>query len=152
DIGTSAVKALLIDESGVTLASAAADYPASAPYPLWSEQDPHDWWRGTVAAIRAVLAQSPGAQVRAIGLSGQMHGLTLLDSSGEVLRPAILWNDQRTAAECDDILRAAGGVDGVLALTANLVLPGFTAPKILWVRDHEPGVYARVAHCLLPKD
>src|SRR5512144_311688 len=137
DIGTTAVKALLIDESGKTLASAAAEYPASAPYPLWSEQDPHDWRRGTVAAIRAVLSQSPGTPVRAIGLSGQMHGLTLLDRSGEVLRPAILWNDQRTAAECEAIVRAAGGVDGALALTANLVLPGFTAPKILWVRAHE---------------
>src|SRR4051812_1156319 len=112
DLGTTAVKALLIDESGGTLASAAAEYPASAPHPLWSEQDPHDWWRGTVAAIRALLSQVPGAQVRAIGLSGQMHGLTLLDGSGEVLRPAILWNDQRTAAECEAIMRAAGGVDG----------------------------------------
>ncbi len=154
DLGTSGVKALLIREDGTALASATVEYPLSTPRPLWSEQDPADWWRGVCEATRAVLAQArlTGSDIRAIGLSGQMHGLTLLDKSGEVLRPAILWNDQRTSAQCDEITRLAGGKRRVLELTANVVLPGFTAPKILWVRENEPEVYARVAHVLLPKD
>ncbi|HEY3341314.1 MAG TPA: xylulokinase, partial [Anaerolineae bacterium] len=136
------------------LASATVEYPLSTPRPLWSEQDPADWWRGTCAAIRAVLAKTnlPATEVRAIGLSGQMHGLTLLNKAGQVLRPAILWNDQRTGAQCEEITRLAGGKQRVLDLTANVVLPGFTAPKILWVRENEPQVYAQVAHVLLPKD
>jgi xylulokinase len=154
DLGTSGVKALLIQEDGTVLAGATVEYPLSTPRPLWSEQDPADWWRGVCEATRAVLAQAnlSGRDIRAIGLSGQMHGLTLLDQSGEVLRPAILWNDQRTSAQCDEITRLAGGKRRVLELTANIVLPGFTAPKIIWVRENEPEVYARVAHVLLPKD
>ena len=154
DLGTSSVKALLIDERGNALASATVEYPLSAPRPLWSEQDPADWWRGTCDAVRAVMAKSglAAADVRGIGLSGQMHGLTLLDKAGQVLRPAILWNDQRTGPQCETITRLAGGKQRVLELTANVVLPGFTAPKIVWVRENEPDVYARVAHVLLPKD
>jgi xylulokinase len=154
DLGTSGVKALLIHEDGSTLASATVEYPLSTPRPLWSEQDPADWWQGTCAAIRAVMDKAgvPASAVRAIGLSGQMHGLTLLDRAGKVLRPAILWNDQRTGPQCDEITRLAGGKQRVLDLTANVVLPGFTAPKILWVRENEPEVYAQVAHVLLPKD
>ena len=154
DLGTSGVKALIIREDGTPLASATVEYPLSTPRPLWSEQDPADWWRGTCEAIRAVLAKAniPASDVRSIGLSGQMHGLTLLNKDGQVLRPAILWNDQRTGAQCEEITRLAGGKQRVLDLTANVVLPGFTAPKILWVRENEPEVYAQVAHVLLPKD
>lgn len=154
DLGTTAVKALLITETGETLASATVEYPLYTPRPLWSEQDPADWWRGTVEAIRQVLAKAgvQGSGVRGIGLSGQMHGLTLLDRAGNVLRPAILWNDQRTAAQCDEIVRRAGGPLPTRELIANIPAPSYTAPKILWVREHEPQVYAQVAHCLLPKD
>ncbi|MCS7061017.1 MAG: xylulokinase [Anaerolineae bacterium] len=154
DLGTSSVKALLIDEQGTPLASATVEYPLSAPKPLWSEQDPADWWRGTGEAVRAVMAKAglSAADVRGIGLSGQMHGLTLLDKEGQVLRPAILWNDQRTGPQCETITQLAGGKQRVLELTANVVLPGFTAPKLLWVRENEPDIYARVAHVLLPKD
>jgi xylulokinase len=154
DLGTSGVKALLIREDGTSLASATVEYPLSTPRPLWSEQEPADWWRGTCEAIQAVLGKAnlPASEVRAIGLSGQMHGLTLFNKDGQVLRPAILWNDQRTGAQCDEITRLAGGKQRVLDLTANVVLPGFTAPKILWVRENEPQIYAQVAHVLLPKD
>ena len=154
DLGTTAVKALLINESGDTLASATVEYPLSTPRPLWSEQDPADWWRGTSEAIRQVLAKAgvSGRDVRGIGLSGQMHGLTLLDRAGQVLRPAILWNDQRTAAQCDELVRRAGGPMRTRELIANIPSPSYTAPKLLWVREHEPDVYARVAHVLLPKD
>lgn len=154
DLGTTAVKALLIDESGDTLASATVEYPLSTPRPLWSEQDPADWWRGTSEAIRQVLAKAgvSGRDVRGIGLSGQMHGLTLLDRAGQVLRPAILWNDQRTAAQCDELVQRAGGPMRTRELIANIPSPSYTAPKLLWVREHEPDVYARIAHVLLPKD
>ncbi len=154
DLGTTAVKALLINEAGDTLASATVEYPLSTPKPLWSEQDPADWWRGTAEAIRQVLARAgvSGEDVRGIGLSGQMHGLTLLDRDGNVLRPAILWNDQRTALQCDEMVQRAGGPMRTRELIANIPAPSYTAPKILWVREHEPDVYARVAHVLLPKD
>ncbi len=154
DLGTTAVKALLINESGEPLASATVEYPLSTPQPLWSEQDPADWWRGSVEAIRQVLGKSgiPGSAVRAIGLSGQMHGLTLLDQDGRVLRPAILWNDQRTAAQCEAMIERAGGPARMRTLATNLPNPSYTAPKLLWVREHEPHLYARIAHVLLPKD
>jgi xylulokinase len=153
DLGTSGAKALLITGDGSVAASATVDYPLSTPHPLWAEQDPADWWSATVAAIRTVLASSgvaPG-DIAGIGLTGQMHGLVLLDGHLRVLRPAILWNDQRTEAECESITRDVGA-ERILELTGNPVLPGFTAPKILWVRRHEPEVYARVASVLLPKD
>jgi xylulokinase len=122
------------------------------PQPLWSEQDPREWWTATVQSIRQVLAQAGSSPVRAVGLTGQMHGLVLLDDARRVLRPAILWNDQRTGAQCDDIRARLGGRDALVRLTGNDALTGFTAPKILWVREHEPEVYARVRHVLLPKD
>jgi len=154
DLGTTAVKALLINEAGETLASATVEYPLSTPQPLWSEQDPADWWRGSVEAIRQVLGRAgiPGAAVRGIGLSGQMHGLTLLDQQGSVLRPAILWNDQRTAAQCEAMIARVGGPARMRALATNLPNPSYTAPKLLWVREHEPHIYAHIAHVLLPKD
>ena len=130
DLGTSGVKALAIREDGTPLASATVEYPLSTPRPLWSEQDPADWWRGTCAAVHAVLAMAhlSSADVRAVGLSGQMHGLTLLDRAETVLRPAILWNDQRTGPQCEEITRIVGGQHHLLELTANVMLPGFTAP------------------------
>ncbi len=153
DVSTTATKAVVIDGSGTVTGIGVAEYPFDVPRPLWSEQDPELWWVGTVAAIRSVL-DSTGVSaddIEAIGLTGQMHGLVLLDASDAVLRPAILWNDQRTAAECDAI-RAAVGPRRLIEITGNDALTGFTAPKLVWVRDHEPDVWARISHVLLPKD
>ena len=153
DVSTTATKAVLIDETGAVRGVGAAEYGFEVPQPLWSEQEPSFWWDGAVAAIRSVLATTgtAGNDVAAIGLTGQMHGLVLLDEGNEVLRPAILWNDQRTAAECQAI-RAAVGPERLIAITGNDALPGFTAPKLVWVRDHEPDVWRHIAHVLLPKD
>lgn len=153
DSSTTATKALLIDERGTVVGVAATEYGYDTPQPLWSEQDPKLWWDGTVSSIRAVLAHTgiDPADVAALGLTGQMHGLVLLDEAGQVLRPAILWNDQRTAAQCDEIRRRVGR-ERFIAITGNDALTGFTAPKILWVAQHEPDVYARVRQILLPKD
>ncbi|TMF36506.1 MAG: xylulokinase [Chloroflexi bacterium] len=153
DVSTTATKAVLIDETGSVRGVAASEYGFDVPRPLWSEQDPRLWWDGTVAAIGSVLAATgvPGGDVVAIGLTGQMHGLVLLDERDAVLRPAILWNDQRTAAACDEI-RATIGRDRLIAITGNDALTGFTAPKLVWVRDVEPDVWRRAAHVLLPKD
>lgn len=153
DVGTTGVKALLTRADGSLVAEATREYPLSTPRPLWSEQDPRDWWAGTLDSVRAVFEAAPDAAARlvAVGLTGQMHGLVLLDAQGEVLRPAILWNDQRTGPECEAITERVGR-ERLLELTGNPVLPGFTAPKIEWVRRNEPEVLARVAHVLLPKD
>jgi xylulokinase len=130
-----------------------AEYDFSVPRPLWSEQAPGLWWDGTVAAIRSVVASTgvSGEDIAAIGLTGQMHGAVVLDRAGEVLRPAILWNDQRTGPECD-VIREAVGPERLVAITGNDALTGFTAPKLVWIRDHEPEIWQRVAHVLLPKD
>lgn len=153
DISTTGAKALLIDETGRVIATHSTPQPISQPRPLWSEQNPADWWKGMAASIRALLQETnlTGDAIAAIGLSGQMHGLVLQDANGEVLRPAILWNDGRTQAQCDEITQKIG-FDRLIQLTGNRALTGFTAPKILWVRDHEPDVYAKAAHILLPKD
>ena len=153
DVSTTATKAVLIDEAGAVIGVASAEYPFETPRPLWSEQDPALWWDGAVSAISGVLAAAgrSGADIAAVGLTGQMHGLVLLDASDRVLRPAILWNDQRTAAECDAI-RAAVGPERLVEITGNDALTGFTAPKLVWVRDHEPDVWRRSAHVLVPKD
>ncbi len=153
DISTTSAKALILDETGAVIAVAGNAQPISQPQPLWSEQDPADWWAGMAASIRQALAQAglSGADIAAIGLTGQMHGLVLLDAAGEVLRPAILWNDQRTSAQCDEMTARVGG-ERLLALTGNPALTGFTAPKLLWVRAHEPALYARTRQILLPKD
>lgn len=153
DVSTTATKAVLIDETGAVIGIGSAEYSYAIPHPLWSEQDPELWWTGAIAAIRSVLASTgvPGDDVAAIGLTGQMHGAVLLDAADEVLRPAILWNDQRTAAECDAI-REAVGPKRLIEITGNDALTGFTAPKLVWVRDHEPETWRRVAHILLPKD
>jgi len=154
DVSTTGAKALIMDPSGNVVAIATTEYPLSTPRPLWAEQSPQDWWDGACSSIRAALHQAglTGEDVQAVGLTGQMHGLVMLDAAGSVLRPAILWNDQRTERQCGEILEKCGGVDNLVAMTGNAVLPGFTAPKILWVQENEPEVYARVAHILLPKD
>ncbi len=144
DVGTSGVKSVAISERGEVIATAEESYPLSTPHPRWSEQDPEDWWR----AAQACLARLPDGP---IGLSGQMHGLVTLDAHGDVIRPAILWNDQRTAAECAEI-EARIGLARLIELTGNRALTGFTAPKLLWLRRREPDAYARIAHILLPKD
>ena len=153
DVSTTATKAVLLDDGGDVRTVAASGYAFETPQPLWSEQDPHVWWAGAVEAIGRALAEGdvPGDQVEAIGLSGQMHGLVTLDGGDEILRPAILWNDQRTATECD-LIRDRVGRDRLLAVTGNDAIPGFTAPKLLWIRRHEPEVWSRIAHVLLPKD
>ncbi|MGH2671858.1 MAG: xylulokinase [Actinomycetota bacterium] len=153
DVSTTATKAVLLGADGIVAATAAAEYPYETPRSLWSEQDPRRWWDGTVETVRAALEQGGlrGDDVEAVGLAGQMHGLVLLDAADEVLRPAILWNDQRTAAECD-LIRETVGPERLISITGNDALPGFTAPKLLWVRRHEPVVWSEVAHVLLPKD
>jgi xylulokinase len=153
DISTTGAKALLVDGAGAVVAGATSPLTLSTPRPLWSEQHPEDWWRGVVQAVRRVLRESGVAAtaVAAVGLTGQMHGLVLLDEAGQWLRPAILWNDQRTAAQCDE-MRARLGRERLIRITGNDALTGFTAPKILWVQQHEPDVYARARHVLLPKD
>jgi xylulokinase len=154
DIGTSGTKTLAIDERGNVLASASAEYPCSYPRPGWSEQDPELWWRATVETVKGVLAQGKfsASDVTGIGLSGQMHGSVFLDGAGKVIRPALLWNDQRTAAECEEIERRAGGKAELTKMVANIALTGFTAPKLLWLRNHEPENWERVRQVLLPKD
>lgn len=153
DLSTTGAKALLIDSGGNVVSSATTPLAISTPRPLWSEQEPRQWWSATVQSIRQAMAQAgvKSQAIAAIGLTGQMHGLVLLDEAGEVLRPAILWNDQRTGAQCEAI-RARLGKERLIRITGNDALTGFTAPKILWVREHEPGVYARARHVLLPKD
>jgi xylulokinase len=147
DIGTSGVKALAVAEDGEILGRAEVGYGLSTPQPGWAEQDPEDWWRAT----RQALEELDADDVAGIGLSGQMHGLVALDADERVLRPAILWNDQRTGAECEAIEERIG-LAALIAATGNRALTGFTAPKLLWLREHEPDVYARIAHILLPKD
>ncbi|MEI8332449.1 MAG: xylulokinase [Chloroflexota bacterium] len=153
DVSTTATKAVLIDEEGAVRGIGVSEYPFDVPRPLWSEQDPGLWWAGATAAIRSVLASTgvAGVDIEAVGLTGQMHGAVLLDEAGGVLRPAILWNDQRTGPECDAIRRSVGP-ERLIAITGNDALTGFTAPKLVWVREHEPDAWRRVAHVLLPKD
>ena len=147
DVGTTGVKALAISPEGDVVTSADEPYPLSTPRPGWAEQDPDDWWRASEVALAAVGAD----RAAGIGLSGQMHGLVVLDDRDRVLRPAILWNDQRTAEECAEIEERVG-LHRLVELTGNRALTGFTAPKVLWLRAHEPETYARIAHVLLPKD
>ena len=153
DISTTSSKVLLMDDRGKVVAVASSPHTLQTPKPLWAEQNPLEWWEAVTASIQAVLKQTgiKGKDITAIGLTGQMHGLVLLDGVGQVLRPAILWNDQRTQVQCDEIHRRIGK-EKFIQTTGNLALTGFTAPKILWVAQNEPEVYARVQHVLLPKD
>jgi xylulokinase len=147
DVGTSGVKALAVSEDGEVVGRAELEYGLSTPKPGWAEQDPEDWWRATEQALEQLGVRDPAG----IGLSGQMHGLVALDAGERVLRPAILWNDQRTGAECDEIEERIG-LEALIAATGNRALTGFTAPKLLWLEKHEPDVHERIAHVLLPKD
>ena len=153
DISTTATKAILVDRSGVVKGVASANYGYETPQPLWSEQSPESWWEGTASSIRDVMeatGTSPG-DIEEVGLTGQMHGSVLLDGEGDVVRPAILWNDQRTGPQCDEIRRRIGK-QRLIEITGNDALTGFTAPKLLWVQEHEPENWAQVRHVLLPKD
>lgn len=155
DAGTSGTKALLIDETGAVRATVTEEYPLSTPHPQWAEQHPdHDWWRAAQAAIPAVLAKAgvQGSEVGGVGLTGQMHGSVFLDRDGNVLRPALLWCDARTGAECAEITEAVGGERRLYEIIGQPVLTSFTAPKIVWLRKNEPQVYEKVAKVLLPKD
>ncbi len=154
DVSTTGAKAQLVNAQGAVVASATTPLTLSTPRPLWSEQVPREWWIATCASIGAALAQAKAvaADIVAVGLTGQMHGLVLLDEEHEVLRPAILWNDQRTGAQCNEIRDRMGGRERLVRITGNDALTGFTAPKILWVREHEPEVYSRGRLVLLPKD
>ena len=154
DVGTSGTKTLAIAEDGRILASASSEYPCSHPKPGWAEQDPELWWRATQETLGAVLGSGAfkPADVAGVGLSGQMHGSVFLDSDGNVVRPALLWNDQRTAAECAEIEERAGGREALIRMVGNRALTGFTAPKLLWVRKHEPENWEKVRQVLLPKD
>ncbi|HOM72076.1 MAG TPA: FGGY family carbohydrate kinase, partial [Armatimonadota bacterium] len=155
DVGTSGTKALVIDsaQDGAVVGSATITYPLFTPKPLWAEQNPEDWWNATVASVKEAISQAgiTGKDISGIGLSGQMHGAVFLDESDRVLRPSILWCDQRTAAECEWITQKVG-LDRIIELTSNPVLTGFTAGKIIWLRNNEPELYAKVKKVLLPKD
>ncbi len=153
DSSTTATKAILVDRSGTVRGVASASYDYETPRPLWTEQDPSLWWDGTATAVRKVLADTRAepADVEAVGLTGQMHGSVLLDANGDVVRPAILWNDQRTEAECNEIRRRIGP-ERLIAITGNDALTGFTAPKLLWVQVNEPDNWRKVRHVMLPKD
>ena len=152
DTSTTATKAVVVDESGQVIAVGSSNYDFETPMPLWSEQDPGLWWTATQDAVRRALglADITGDEVAAVGMTGQMHGLALLDEAGEPLRPALLWNDQRTQAECDE-MRSIVGRHRLIEITGNDALTGFTAPKLLWVRHNEPDLYRRARHALLPK-
>ena len=151
DLGTSGVKLLLLDDAHAVVATADAAVPQHRPQPTWSEQHPADWWAAVEAAVAQLRAQAPAAwaQVRGIGLSGHMHGAVVLGAQGQVLRPAILWNDGRASAECAQL---EGAMPTSREITGNLAMPGFTAPKLLWLRTHEPAVFAQIRTVLLPKD
>lgn len=153
DLGTSGTKTVLFDEHCVTIASATIEYPLSQPHNGWAEQNPEDWYRAAVGTIQSVLQQSGVAaeNIVSVGISGQMHGLVMLDDQGRVLRPSIIWCDQRTAEECRQITERVGA-EKLIEITANPALTGFTASKILWVRNNQPDIYKQCRHILLPKD
>ena len=153
DLGTSGTKTVLFQQDGVGVCSATVEYPMSQPQNGWAEQDPKDWWNAAVSTVKTVLTKSgvDAKDVVSLGISGQMHGLVMLDENGEVLRPSSIWCDQRTQAECDEITEKVG-YDNLIRITANPALTGFTLSKIMWVRKHQPEIYAKCRHILLPKD
>jgi len=153
DTSTTSTKTIAIDQDGKIIAVSSSGYSFETPFPLWSEQDPHLWWQATKISMRECITKAGinPIQVKGIGLTGQMHGLVILDEKGEILRPSILWNDQRTQKQCDEI-RDLIGKKEFIRITGNDVLTGFTAPKILWVKEKEPEIFAKIRHILLPKD
>ena len=154
DVGTSGCKTLLLDDTGTVLCSDTQTYPLSHPRSGWYEQSPEDWWQAVCVSIQCIMkkAAAAPADIGCIGLSAQMHGLVALDKNNHVLRPAILWNDQRSTAQCDEILKLVGGLDNLLALTNNNIIPGYTASKILWMRENEPELFAQTCRVMNPKD
>ena len=151
DLGTSAVKLLLVDEAGKVVNEVTKEYPLSFPRPGWSEQEPADWWSAVLAGVPELISGVDAGSVRGIGLGGQMHGLVALDKDDSVIRPAILWNDGRTAKETD-YLNETVGRDKLSQYTANIAFAGFTAPKILWMKANEPEKFREIAKIMLPKD
>lgn len=151
DIGTSGTKTVLFDEQANVIATDTQEYPLYQPHNGWAEQDPEDWWKGVYTSIHNVILKSGIRDIKGIGLSGQMHGLVLLDRDGNVLRKSIIWCDQRTGKECEEITKIVGK-DRLIQITANPALTGFTASKIRWVQNHEPEIYEKTAKILLPKD
>lgn len=151
DVGTSGAKALLINEMGEVISSATNEYPMLTPKPNWTEQNPEDWWEASKKSIQSVASKVKKDEIEGIGLTGQMHGLVTLDDNLNVVRPCIMWNDQRTVKECDGITTKIG-FEKLIKITGNQVLTGFTAPKILWIKNNEPGNYDRISKILLPKD
>lgn len=151
DIGTSAAKGLVLGEEGQVLARASADYPLLTPRPGWTEQEPEAWWQAAARVVRDLVAAAPGYRIAGLGLSGQMHGSVFLDSHGTPIRPALLWNDARTGEQCREIERRLGR-ERLVAIAGNRAQAGFQAPKLLWLKTHEPDAYARLRHLLLPKD
>jgi xylulokinase len=152
DVGTSGVKAILVARSGEVVAASTAPLTISTPRPGWTEQDPAAWWDAALASIQAVLRAHPDATVESVGISGQMHSSVFLDRTGAVIRPALLWSDGRTTAECAEITERVGGEERLRDLACNPALEGFTLPKVLWLRNHEPAAFARLATVMLPKD
>lgn len=154
DIGTSGTKTILVDEQGGVIAAKTVEYPMETPQPGWTQQQPLDWWNASVESVKAVLAKAdvPAQSIAGIGLSGQMHGMVALDENNEVVRPAILWNDQRTGSQCEEITQLAGGAQELLKLTNNGMLTGYTAGKILWMKQNEPENYAKTKLVFNPKD
>ena len=153
DLGTSSCKVVAVDDRSRVLAQAEGSYPMATPRPGWAEQDPEQWWQVTEATVQELVGRLPAdATVAGIGLCGQMHGLTALDAEDRVIRPAILWNDQRSERHCREVLETVGGLDALLGLTGNHMLPGYTAGKVLWLREAEPASFARMRRFLNPKD
>ena len=154
DVGTSGAKCIMIDENGKVIASSTQEYPLSTPRPGWAEQNPADWWDGVVRGLKVILAKAnvPAEDIVGLSYSGQMHGLVALDENNEVIRPAILWCDQRTQKQCDWITEKAGGLEKLLTYTNNRMLTGYTGGKILWLRDEEPDNFARMKTFVCPKD
>ncbi|MEL6150090.1 MAG: xylulokinase [Chloroflexota bacterium] len=151
DVSTTASKAVAIDAAGAVLATSSHEHPFFTPEPMWVEQNPDDWWQTTIQALKGVFQTVNAADVKAIGLTGQMLGLVALDEHGTPVRPSILWNDQRSGKQCDEITDTIGA-EKLWQLTGSLMIPGMTVPKLLWMREHEPDSYAKVRHVLLPKD
>ena len=152
DIGTSGVKVLAVDENCRVVGSNVTEYPIYTPNPGWTEQNPDDWWNAAAAGLKKLIPQLSGYEIAGVGLSGQMHGMVALDAENRVVRPAILWNDQRTEKQCKEIISAAGGLDSLISMTNNGMLTGFTAGKILWMKENEPENYKKTVRIVNPKD